>query len=325
MGEMKMEDYLVKMKSLADVLKLAGNPISNPDLIIQTLNCLDSEYNHIVVKLFDQTTLSSTISFESRSESSKQGNHNAFLVSQNSTQDYDWYFNSGASNHVTHQTYKFQDMTEHHGTSSSNTPIPIGNHSDIEQEPDDHDEPVNSYSRLEDNNGQATNDSISNTEQTSLDEPDDHDEPTASTIPLESNSGVIHSRNWATSVDDKKIYGRVMADLAAEIAWTRSLIDELKLPLPRKPAIWCDNLSAKKLASNPVIHAISKHIEIDVHYIRDQVLQNKVIVAYVPSAHQIVDFLTNDLTHTSFNMLKDKLGVVPLPTSLRGEVRNKIT
>lgn len=116
-----------------------------------------------------------------------------------------------------------------------------------------------------------------------------------------------------------------MADLAAEIAWTRSLIDELKLPLPRKPAIWCDNLSAKKLASNPVIHAISKHIEIDVHYIRDQVLQNKVIVAYVPSADQIVDFLTNDLTHTSFNMLKDKLGVVPLPTSLRGEVRNKIT
>lgn len=74
------------------------------------------------------------------------------------------------------------------GISSSNTPIPIGNHSDTKQEPDDHDEPVNSYSRLEGNNGQATNDSISNTEQTSLDEPDDHDEPTASTIPLESNS-----------------------------------------------------------------------------------------------------------------------------------------
>lgn len=40
----------------------------------------------------------------------------------------------------------------------------------------------------------------------------------------------------------------VMADLAAEIAWTRSLIDELKLPLPRKLTMWCDDLSAKKLA-----------------------------------------------------------------------------
>lgn len=92
------------------------------------------------------------------------------------------------------------------GTSSSNTPIPIGNHSDTEQEPDDHDEPVNSYSRLEDNNGQATNDSISNTEQTSLDEPDDHDEPTASTIPLESNSEVIHSRSKSETYKLKTPY-----------------------------------------------------------------------------------------------------------------------
>lgn len=33
-GEMKMEDYLIKMKNLADKLKLAGNPISNSNLIV---------------------------------------------------------------------------------------------------------------------------------------------------------------------------------------------------------------------------------------------------------------------------------------------------
>ena len=48
-----MHDYLSKMKNLIDKLKLAGNPILNSDLIIQTLNGLDSEYNPIVVKLFD--------------------------------------------------------------------------------------------------------------------------------------------------------------------------------------------------------------------------------------------------------------------------------
>nr|KYP31891.1 Putative transposon Ty5-1 protein YCL075W family [Cajanus cajan] len=47
--------------------------------------------------------------------SDRQGTHNAFLASQSSLQDYDWYFDSGASNHVTHQTYKFEDLTEHHG------------------------------------------------------------------------------------------------------------------------------------------------------------------------------------------------------------------
>ncbi|KAI5429187.1 hypothetical protein KIW84_033975 [Lathyrus oleraceus] len=38
---------------------------------------------------------------------------------------------------------------------------------------------------------------------------------------------------------------RALADLVAEIAWIRSLLVELKLPLPRKPMMWCDNLSAK--------------------------------------------------------------------------------
>jgi histone deacetylase 1/2 len=150
--------------------------------------------------------------------------------------------------------------------------------------------------------------------------------------------------DWATSVDDRKSMAgqcvflgetlvswssrkqkvvsrssteseyRALADLAAEIAWTQSLLAELKLPLLRKPILWCDNLSAKALASNPVMHARSKHIEIDVHYIRDQVLQNKIIVAYVPTADQIADCLTKPLSHTRFNQLKDKLGVVPSPS-----------
>jgi hypothetical protein len=69
---MKMEEYLVKMKNLADKLKLAGSPISNSDLIIQTLNGLDSEYNPMVVKLSDQTSLTwvdlqaQLLTFESR-------------------------------------------------------------------------------------------------------------------------------------------------------------------------------------------------------------------------------------------------------------------
>ncbi|GAU35703.1 hypothetical protein TSUD_258780 [Trifolium subterraneum] len=57
-GEMKMEQYLAKMKNLADKLKLAGSPISSSDLMIQTLNELDSEYNPVVVKLSDQINIS---------------------------------------------------------------------------------------------------------------------------------------------------------------------------------------------------------------------------------------------------------------------------
>ncbi|WVZ03181.1 hypothetical protein V8G54_023987 [Vigna mungo] len=53
-GDMKMEQYLVKMKNLIDKLKLAGSPISNSNLVIQTLNGLDSDYNPMVVKLSNE-------------------------------------------------------------------------------------------------------------------------------------------------------------------------------------------------------------------------------------------------------------------------------
>lgn len=70
--EMKMEEYLVEMKNLADKLKLAGAPITNSDLMIQTFNRLDSDYNPVVVKLSDQNNLSwvdlqtQLLAFESR-------------------------------------------------------------------------------------------------------------------------------------------------------------------------------------------------------------------------------------------------------------------
>lgn len=41
-----------------------------------------------------------------------------FLASQGNNQEYDWYFDSGARNHVTHQTEKFQEINEHHGKNS---------------------------------------------------------------------------------------------------------------------------------------------------------------------------------------------------------------
>jgi len=71
-GEMKMDQYLLKMKNLASKLKLAGSPISNSDLMIQTLNGLDADYNPVLVKLFDQINLSwvdleaQLLAFESR-------------------------------------------------------------------------------------------------------------------------------------------------------------------------------------------------------------------------------------------------------------------
>lgn len=59
-GSLKMEDYLNKMKNIADNLQLAGCPISNDDLIPQILVGFDLEHNPIIVQLsYDKNNISS--------------------------------------------------------------------------------------------------------------------------------------------------------------------------------------------------------------------------------------------------------------------------
>ena len=115
-----------------------------------------------------------------------------------------------------------------------------------------------------------------------------------------------------------------MAQVSCEIAWLESLLKELNFPLLSVSVTWCDNLSASALAANPVYHARTKHIEVDVHFVRDKVFGKKLEVRYVPSHYQIADCLTKPLSHTRFQFLRDKLGVIesslPLP-SLKGDVR----
>lgn len=69
---------------------------------------------------------------------------------------------------------------------------------------------------------------------------------------------------------------RALASLASEIAWLKSLLPEMKFPIVRVPTQWCDNLSARVIATNPVLHARTKHVEIDLHFIRDKVLNKEV-------------------------------------------------
>ncbi|XP_031258742.1 secreted RxLR effector protein 161-like [Pistacia vera] len=102
---------------------------------------------------------------------------------------------------------------------------------------------------------------------------------------------------------------RALVHTVTEVAWLESMFHELGLNFHTIPVIWCDNVSVGALASNPVFHARTKHIEIDAHYIREQVLAKKVAIQYVPSKLQIADVLTKTLSATHFTELRDKLNV----------------
>lgn len=87
------------------------------------------------------------------------------------------------------------------------------------------------------------------------------------------------------------------------------------------PIIWCDNVSATKLAKNVVYHSRTKHIELDMHFIRDKVLAKELEINYIPSEEQIADILTKLLTFIHFNHFRAKLNVHPCLLNLRGAVK----
>jgi hypothetical protein len=69
----------------------------------------------------------------------------------------------------------------------------------------------------------------------------------------------------------------------AELYWLRMLFKDLALPLLSRPIIWCDNIGPLALAYNHVFHARTKHIEVDVHFIREKVTNKDVCLKFISS------------------------------------------
>jgi hypothetical protein len=49
------------------------------------------------------------------------------------------------------------------------------------------------------------------------------------------------------------------------------------------------------MASNPIHHRRTKHIELDIHFVREKVAAGEVLVLHVPTAQQFADVLTKGL------------------------------
>ena len=82
-------------------------------------------------------------------------------------------------------------------------------------------------------------------------------------------------------------------------------------------------MSAGSLAVNLVCHTRTKHLEIDLHFVRDKVLQHDLEVRYVPSYDQVAYCLTKALVVTR-HYLRSKLGITKSPICLRGAVKTLV-
>lgn len=103
---------------------------------------------------------------------------------------------------------------------------------------------------------------------------------------------------------------RGMANAICVLMWINHFMSEIGLK-PKLPAkLWCDNQEAIHIASNPVFHERTKHIEVDCHFIREKVQQGLIVTGFVRSGDQMADIFTKALSGARVEYLCSKLSMI---------------
>nr|GEU33376.1 putative mitochondrial protein [Tanacetum cinerariifolium] len=84
---------------------------------------------------------------------------------------------------------------------------------------------------------------------------------------------------------------------------------DLQLQVQSPIPIFCDNSSTIALASNPVQHARTKHIEIDCHFMRDKIINKQVLPVFISTKLQTADVLTKGIPKVLHYNYLSKFGI----------------
>jgi hypothetical protein len=95
----------------------------------------------------------------------------------------------------------------------------------------------------------------------------------------------------------------------AKACWLQQLLQKLHAPLSKSTLIYCDNVSIVYLCTNPVQYQRIKHVEIDLHFIRERVVIGDVRFLHVSMTFQFVDIFTKGLPTSVFSEFWSSLNI----------------
>nr|GEX72132.1 hypothetical protein [Tanacetum cinerariifolium] len=102
---------------------------------------------------------------------------------------------------------------------------------------------------------------------------------------------------------------RALASVTSEVIWILNFLKDLQIEIFLPVSLHCDSNSTIKIAANLVFYERTKHLEIDLHFVRENILNGVVKTVKVDSEHQIADILTKGLDTIQHCELAKKLGM----------------
>ena len=96
-------------------------------------------------------------------------------------------------------------------------------------------------------------------------------------------------------------------------------MEEIGFPQTRACKLLCDNKVVISISENPLQHDITKHVEIDRHFIKEKLIGGLIELPFVRSEDQLADILTKTVNGNTFNSILCKLGIGNSTPQLEGE------
>ncbi|MBW0518874.1 hypothetical protein O181_058589 [Austropuccinia psidii MF-1] len=129
-------------------------------------------------------------------------------------------------------------------------------------------------------------------------------------IPYQTNGLQVCFLEWTTqgwkarkqkvvALSSAKAKYNAFTESSQYLAWTKQLILETT-NLQVQGTLYSDNLSAIAIASNPVYHHGTRHINFRLHLFRDSLEKQSLKLKYLPTAKMLANMLTKNLPLLKF-------------------------
>ena len=119
-------------------------------------------------------------------------------------------------------------------------------------------------------------------------------------------------KKGAVSCSSAESKYRAMPQSVCEIMWLHQLFMEVGIKTLVPTKLWCDNQTALHIASNPVLHERTKHIEIDCYFVREKIQLGLISIGYVMTGEQLTDIFIKALSGDRGSYLCNKLGMIDI-------------
>lgn len=94
-----------------------------------------------------------------------------------------------------------------------------------------------------------------------------------------------------------------MATTTCELIWLKAVLTSFGIVHPRAMSLDCNGQSALYITQNSVFHERMKHIEVDCHYVRDEIQVGLISAQHVFTTEQLAGIFTKASGKYQFHYL----------------------